>query len=121
MTKKKGDRGTSKASKSGTTAGELAERLFARLNCSLEQRGNEIFDRVWAEWPFTALVKLTQVLDRRAGEPNDFDRRRNREQVVERLTRREVISMRAGSRTPLLSAMPTGPKSTNYSSGSRAA
>jgi len=47
---------------------------------------------VYAERPelyFNALVKLTQVLDRGLGEPMDFDRRRNREEVMQRLTRRD--------------------------------
>ena len=44
--------------------------------------------RVRAERPelyFKALVKLTLALPRATGEPTDFDRRRNREEVLRRL------------------------------------
>jgi hypothetical protein len=95
MTNKKRERTTSKVSKSGRTTAEgsgLADDFLAYLNRSWAQRGSEFLDRVYAEQPklyFKALVKLTQVLDRGLGEPMDFDRRRNREEVMQRLTRRD--------------------------------
>ena len=47
--------------------------------------------RVMAERPelyFKALVKLILALHRATGEPTDFDRRRNREEVLQRLEAR---------------------------------
>ena len=54
-------------------------------------REREILARVRAERPelyFKALVKLTLALHRAIGEPTDFDRRRNREEVLRRLEAR---------------------------------
>jgi hypothetical protein len=48
----------------------------------------EILARVRTDRPkvyFRALVKLTLVLHRALGKPHDFDRRRNREEVLDRL------------------------------------
>ena len=56
-----------------------------------ELHGREILARVWAERPelyFKALVKLTLALHRATGEPTDFNRRRNREEVLRRLEAR---------------------------------
>jgi len=98
MTSRRRERATSKASKSGSTTAEglgekLAEDFLARLNRSWERHGSEFLDRVYAERPqlyFKALVKLTLVLDSKLGQPmEDFDRRPNRQQVIQRLTRRD--------------------------------
>ena len=98
MTSRKQERATSKALKSGCTTAEgsgkkLAEDFLAALNRSCEQHGSEFLDRMYAERPqlyFKALVKLTQVLDSELGQPmGDFDRQPNRQQVMQRLTRRD--------------------------------
>ena len=50
--------------------------------------GREILDRVRTERPevyFKALVKLTVALHRALNKLNDVDRRRNREEVLQRL------------------------------------
>ena len=91
MTSRRRERATSKASKSGS-GDKLAQDFLTRLDRSLERHGSEFLDRVYAERPelyFNALVKLTQVLDRGLGEPLDFDRRRSRDEVMQRLTRRD--------------------------------
>jgi hypothetical protein len=92
---KKPKRVMTKASKAGCRSAEgrrkLAEDVFAHLNRSWEQHGCEILARVSAERPelyFKALVKLTLALHRVIGEPTDFDRRRNREEVLRRLEAR---------------------------------
>ena len=85
-----------KASKAGCrSAGGLRTKLgddfLAHLNRYWELHGREILARVWAERPelyFKALVKLTLALHRATGEPTDFDRRRNREEVLRRLEAR---------------------------------
>ena len=90
---KKPKRVMTKASKAGCrSAGglrtKLGEDFLAHLNRSWELHGREILARVWAERPelyFKALVKLTLALHRATGEPTDFDRRRNREEVLRRL------------------------------------
>jgi hypothetical protein len=95
MTKKR-KRVMSKASKAGCRSAEglrrkLAEDVFADLNRSWEQHGREILAPVRAERPelyFKALVKLTLALHRAIREPTDFDRRRNREEVLRRLEAR---------------------------------
>ena len=92
MTSRRRERATSKASKSGS-GHKLAEDFLSRLDCSWERHGSEFLDRVYAERPqlyFKALVKLTLVLDSKLGQPmEDFDRRPNRQQVIQRLTRRD--------------------------------
>ena len=93
---KKPKRVMTKASKAGCrSAGGLrtkpGEDFLAHLNRSWELHGREILARVWAERPelyFKALVKLTLALHRATGEPTDFDRRRNREEVLRRLEAR---------------------------------
>jgi hypothetical protein len=85
-----------KASKAGCrSAGGLRTKLgddfLAHLNRYWELHGREILARVWAERPelyFKALVKLTLALHRATGQPTDFDRRRNREEVLRRLEAR---------------------------------
>ena len=98
MTNKKRQRSTLKASNMACTTVEvsrkkLADDFLAYLNRSWDQHANELLDRVYAERPqlyFKALVKLTLVLDSRFGQPmEDFDRRPNRQQVIQRLTRRD--------------------------------
>ena len=98
MTSRKQERATSKALKSGCTTAEgsgkkLAEDFLSRLDRSWARHGSEFLDRVYAERPelyFNALVKLTQVLDSELGQPmGDFDRQPNRQQVMQRLTRRD--------------------------------
>ena len=97
MTSSKQECATSKAWKNGCTTAEgsgkkLAEDFLSRLDRSWARHGSEFLDRVYAERPelyFNALVKLTQVLDRGLGEPLDFDRRRSRDEVMQRLTRRD--------------------------------
>ena len=93
---KKPKRVMTKASKAGCrSAGglrrKLGEDFLAHLNRSWELHGREILARVSAERPelyFKALVKLTLALHRATGEPTDFDRRRNREEVLRRLEAR---------------------------------
>ena len=67
---------------------KLAQDFLARLDHSWQQHGREILDRVLAERPelyFQALVRLTVVLHRRLPEPPEFDRRRYRADVLQRL------------------------------------
>ena len=93
---KKPTRVMTKASKAGCrSAGglrrKLGEDFLAHLNRSWELHGREILAGVSAERPelyFKALVKLTLALHRATGEPTDFDRRRNREEVLRRLEAR---------------------------------
>jgi len=97
MTSSKQECATSKASKSGCTTAEgsgkkLAEDFLSRLDRSWARHGSEFLDRVYAERPelyFNALVKLTLVLDSELGPMEDFDRRPNRDEVMQRLTRRD--------------------------------
>jgi hypothetical protein len=96
MTSKKRERATSKASKTGggRTEGsrrKLAEAFLADLDRSWERSGGEILDRLIAERPvvfFKAITKLTLVLHRTLRKPNNFDRQRNREEVLQRLEER---------------------------------
>ena len=70
---------------------KLGENFFAQLNRSWEQHGREILARVYAERPqlyFKALVNLTVALHRAHREPPNFDRRRHREEVLQRLEAR---------------------------------
>ena len=93
MTSKKRERANSKALKKGCSRGEgsrkkLAEAFIADLNRSWRQHGREMLERVRSERPkvyFRALVKLTLALHRALGDPNNFDRRRHREEVLQRL------------------------------------
>ena len=67
---------------------KLGEDVLAHLDRSWEQHGREILARVMAERPelyFKALVELTLAPHRAIREPTDFDRRRNREEVLRRL------------------------------------
>jgi hypothetical protein len=96
MTNKKGERTSSKASKRGCSGAEgsrekLAEDFLAYLIRSLDRHGSEIFDRVWAEQPklyFKAMVELAQIESFGLSDPRDFDRQRNREEVLQRLGQR---------------------------------
>ena len=70
---------------------KLAENFLARLDRTWQRHGREILDRVMAERPelyFQALVRLTVVLHRRLPEPPEFDRRRYRADVLQRLQQR---------------------------------
>jgi hypothetical protein len=86
-------RATSKAPKTGSNRVEgsrmkLAEAFIADLNRSWRQHGREILERVRSERPkvyFRALVKLSVALHRALGDSNNFDRRRHREEVLQRL------------------------------------
>ena len=91
--KKKRERTASKASKRHRSRGEgsrekLAEAFLADLDRSWEQHGREILDRVRTDRPkvyFRIMTKLTVALHRALGKLNDFDRQRNREEVLQRL------------------------------------
>jgi hypothetical protein len=95
---KKPKRVMTKASKAGCrSAGglrrKLGEDFLADLNRSWELHGREILDSLLAKRPelyFKALVKLTLVLHHATSEPTDFDRGRNREEVLRRLEARIV-------------------------------
>ena len=86
-------RATSKAPKTGSNSAEgsckkLAEAFIADLNRSWRQHGREMLERVRSERPkvyFRALVKLSVALHRALGASNNFDRRRHREEVLQRL------------------------------------
>jgi hypothetical protein len=92
MTGRKRKRATSKASKSGRATAKgsgkkLAEDFLARLNYFSELHASEFLDRVYVERPqlyFKALVKLA-TLEIEPSQLNDFDPRRNREDVLQRL------------------------------------
>ncbi len=67
---------------------KLAEEFLARLDRTWQQHGREVLDCVMAERPelyFQVMVRLTQVLHRRLPEPPEFDRRRYRAGVLQRL------------------------------------
>ena len=69
---------------------KLAENFLARLDRTW-QHGREILDRVMAERPelyFQAMVGLTVVMHRQLPEPPEFDRRRYRANVLQRLQQR---------------------------------
>ena len=93
MTSKNRERATSKASKRNSSRAEgsrrkLAEAFLAALDHSWQQHGPDTLDRLRTERPqvyFRALVKLTVALHRALGKPNDFDRRRFREEALRRL------------------------------------
>jgi hypothetical protein len=93
MTRKKRERAPSKPSKTTYPRAEgsrekLAEDFIADLYCSWEQHGREILDYLRTKRPrayFRALVELTIVLHRALDKPRDFDRRRSREEALQRL------------------------------------
>ena len=93
MTRKKRACVTSKPSKTRRPRAEssrekLAEDFIAHLYCSWEQHGREILDYLRTKRPnvyFRALVKLTVVLHRALDKPRDCDRRRSREEALQRL------------------------------------
>jgi hypothetical protein len=65
---------------------KLGEAFFADLDRSWRRHGGEVLDRLRTERPkiyFQVMVKLIQV--RMLGQPNGFDRRRNRKEVLQRL------------------------------------
>lgn len=64
--------------------------LLGHLDRSWQQHGREALDRVRTERPevyVKALTKLAVALHRGLGKLNDVDRRRNREDVLQRLER----------------------------------
>jgi hypothetical protein len=91
--KNKREPAASKASKTRRRQAEgsrkkLAEAFIADLDRSWQQHGREALDRVLAERPqvyFRALAKLTVALHRALEKPRDFDRRRSREEALQRL------------------------------------
>ena len=93
MTSEKRKQATSKPSKRGRRRDEgsrdkLADDFLVDLYRSWQLHGCEMLDRLSAERPkviFKAMVKLAQVLHSAVGERKDFDRRRNREEVLQRL------------------------------------
>jgi hypothetical protein len=94
MTDKKRERTTSKASNMDCTTVEasrkkLADDFLAYLNRSWDQSANELLDRLWVEHPkvyFRVLVKLAQIVLLEFADPRQFDRRRNRHEVLQRLS-----------------------------------
>jgi len=97
-TSKKRERTTPKASKTGHGHSEgspkkLAEDFFAELDRSWEQHGHKTLEQVRTERPelyFKTLAKLTLALHRVPSSPNDFDRQRIREDILQRLEQRRV-------------------------------
>ena len=93
MTSKKRQRAASKASETrrGRADGsriKLAEAFLADLDRSWGQHGRAALDRVRTERPkvyFRVFLKLTVALHRALEKLNDVDRRRNREEVLQRL------------------------------------
>jgi hypothetical protein len=70
---------------------KLAEEFLARLDRTWRRHGREILDRVMYERPklyFQAMVRLTEVMHRQLPEPPEFDRRRYRADVLQRLQER---------------------------------
>jgi hypothetical protein len=66
----------------------LAREFLADLNQSWEQHGRRTLDRLSVEHPrayFVAMLKLTKIQQRRAGDCPGFDRRRYRADVLARL------------------------------------
>ena len=93
MTSKKRKRAASRPSKKGGSraagSGEkLAEQFFVDFARFWQKHGREMLEHVRAERPlayFQAMVELTLVLHRGSGKLSDFERRRNREDVLHRL------------------------------------
>ena len=70
---------------------KLGEDFLAHLNRSWELHGKEILDRVVTEQPlcfFRAMVKLMVVQHQTLAKAKDFDRQRNRQDVLHRLEAR---------------------------------
>jgi hypothetical protein len=93
MTSKNRERASSKTRRSRAEGSrtKLAEAFIADLDCSWQQHGREVLDRVFRERPdvyFKALLKLTVALHRALGKLNDVDRRRTRDEVLLRLEQR---------------------------------
>ena len=91
MTRKKRERAASRPSKKGCSRAEgsgekFAEQFFADFARSWqEQNGREMLRQLSAEQPlayFQAMVELTLVLHRGSGKLSDFERQRNRENVL---------------------------------------
>jgi hypothetical protein len=67
---------------------KLAEDFIDRLDRSWLTHGRDTLDRLGTERPavyFKAMVRLATILHRRLPEPPEFDRRRARAEVLQRL------------------------------------
>ena len=67
---------------------KLAESFLTHLDCSWRRHGRETLERLGSERPevlFRAMVRLAKVLYHRLPEPPEFDLRRYREDVFQRL------------------------------------
>ena len=90
---KKGDRAASKTFGNGYSRAEgsrkkLAEDFFSDLTAAWQEHGREILYRLAAEQPLAyvrAMVKLALIEHAGSGHLSDFDRQRNRENVLQLL------------------------------------
>jgi hypothetical protein len=93
MTSQKGERVASKAAMKGYRRAEgphkkLTENFLSDLESSWQQDGWEILHHLRTERAlayFQTMVRLTEVLHRRSPNPPEFDRHRNRADVLLRL------------------------------------
>jgi hypothetical protein len=79
---------------------KFGKGFLADLNRAWRKQGLETLERLSEERPtiyFKAIAKLAEIQQRRLPEPPGFDRRRYREDLIERLQER-VKAARAGSR-----------------------
>ena len=103
MTPKKRERAASRPSKKGGSRAEgsgekLAEQFFADFARLWRKYGREMLEHVRAERPlayFQAMVELTLVLHRGSGKLSDFERQRNREDVLQLLKDQETLPERS--------------------------
>ena len=89
MKRKKGDTSRTCGSAEDSRR-KLVENFLAHLDGSWRQHGREVLDRLRAEYPrvyFKALIQLTVLLHRRLPEPQAFDRRSIRADLLPRLER----------------------------------
>ena len=96
MTPKKRER--EECSRAEGSGEKLAEQSFADFARSWQQHGREMLEHVRAERPlayFQAMVELTLVLHRGSGKLSDFERRRNREDVLLLLKDQETLPQRS--------------------------
>ena len=99
MTGKKRERAASRPSKRGSSraegAGEhFAEDFFSDFALLWQQHGREMLRQLIAEQPlayFRAMVELTLVLHSGSGKLSDFERQRNREDVLLLLKDQETL------------------------------
>ena len=104
MTLKKRERAASRPSKKGGSQAEgsgekLAEQSFADFaRLWQEQNGREMLRQLSVEQPlayFQAMVELALVLHRGSGKLSDFERQRNREDVLQLLKDQETLPERS--------------------------